>query len=144
MAHGTRINGTQKSVTKGFTRVGGVQKKITKGLTRVAGVQRDVEFAGKKFNVKVTGSVVYNIYAKVTIAGVTYNSGDTANIEVEAGEIAHCWASTNSSYSLTTIYLNGVAVVSENQATYDHEITSDTEIKLVSSGFKGEVFITTS
>lgn len=44
MAHGTRISGTQKSVTAGFARIDGVNKKITKGLTLVGGVQHEICF----------------------------------------------------------------------------------------------------
>lgn len=44
MGHGTKVSGTNKLVTAGFTKISGVNKKVTKGLTLVSGVQKDINF----------------------------------------------------------------------------------------------------
>lgn len=147
MAHKTLISGTAYSVTGGRDLIGGTGYDCKGGKTLIGGTGYDIVLSTNGFTVTITGNgapASGGIHAYVIINGVSYTA--PATLTVEAGTTIEAYA--KSPFKPSLILLNGEQIREGTNISYEHPVTTNTNVKLsrTGSGLKehGIVAITTT
>lgn len=141
------VNGTAYGVKTGQTLVNGAAQTIYNGRTLVGGTGYDIVLSTNGFTVTITGNGVpaskkTNVY--VIVNGVSYTA--PATLTVEAGTTIEAHARSPLKPSL--ILLNGEQIRAGTNISYEHPVTTNTNVKLSLTGSgidaQGIVAITTT
>ena len=139
MSHKTMIDGVSYEISGGKTLVDGTAYSIKNGKTLVGGTAYEVGF-GKIVTITIganagapTPSNPTKAYVKIN--GQTYDGSAEYTLSVPVGTIVTCYAASN-------VVLNGAYIGSTTNVTYEHEITTNTDFKIVSNIYVGWVYIT--
>ena len=132
MSHKTLVNGTVYEVGGGKTLIDGVAYSIDKGKTLVGGTAYEVGFA-KPVTVSFAGSGGNSSYARATIDGVTYYTGQEEAIEIPAGTTISLYFRDNTGNGKGSIShkKNGTSVYysgSSSSASYNFDIEGNATI----------------
>ena len=140
------VNGTAYGVKTGQTLVNGAAQTIYNGRTLVGGTGYDIVLSTSGFTVTITGSGApasekINVY--VIINGVSYTAPATLMVEDGTTIEAHA----NSMFKKSQILLNGEQIRDGTNISYEHTVTTNTNVWLSISGSGiqkyGRVHITT-
>ena len=140
------VNGTAYGVKTGQTLVNGAAQTIYNGRTLVGGTGYDIVLSTSGFTVTITGSGApasekINVY--VIINGVSYTAPATLMVEDGTTIEAHA----KSIFKKSQILLNGEQIRDGTNISYEHIVTTNTNVWLSISGSGiqqyGRVHITT-
>lgn len=146
-ANSCLVDGTVYGIKTGTALVNGTARTIYNGRTLVAGAGYDIVLSSSGFTVTITGSgapASENISAYVIIDGVSYTA--PATLTVEAGTTIEAHA--KSLFKPSLILLNGERIRDGTNISYEHPVTTNTNVRLSLSGsgiqVYGTVAITTT
>lgn len=141
------VDGTVYGIKTGQTLVNGTAQTIYNGRALVAGAGYDIVLSTSGFTVTITGNGApssQTINAYVIINGVSYTA--PATLTVEAGTTIEAHA--KSLVKQSRILLNGTQIRSGANVSYEHPVTTNTNVKLGITGMEyasyGSVAITTT
>ena len=127
------VNGTAYGVKTGQTLVNGTVQTIYNSRTLVGGTGYDIVLSTNGFTVTITGNgapASGSINAYVIINGVSYTA--PATLTVEAGTTIEAYAKSPVKPSL--ILLNGEQIREGTKISYEHPVTTNTNVKLSRAG----------
>lgn len=141
------VDGTVYGIKTGQTLVNGTAQTIYNGRALVAGAGYDIVLSTSGFTVTITGNGApssQTINAYVIINGVSYTA--PATLTVEAGTTIEAHA--KSLVKQSRILLNGTQIRFGANISYEHPVTTNTNVKLGITGMEyasyGSVAITTT
>ena len=124
------VDGTVYGIKNGQTLVNGTARTIYNGRTLLAGAGYDIVLSTSGFTVTITGNgapASEPINAYVIINGVSYTA--PATLTVEAGTTIEAHASNMFGQSIIT--LNGEQIRSGTKISYEHPVTTNTNVELI-------------
>lgn len=127
------VNGTAYGIKTGQTLVNGTAQTIYNGRALVDGAGYDIVLSTSGFTVTIEGSgapASKQINAYVIINGVSYTAPDT--LTVEAGTTIEAYA--KSPFKPSLILLNGEQIREGTNISYEHPVTTNTNVKLSRAG----------
>lgn len=127
------VNGTAYGVKTGQTLVNGTVQTIYNSRTLVGGTGYDIVLSTNGFTVTITGNgapASGSINAYVIINGVSYTA--PATLTVEAGTTIEAYA--KSPFKPSLILLNGEQIREGTKISYEHPVTTNTNVKLSRAG----------
>lgn len=132
MAHKTLIGGTAYEITGGKTLIDGTAYSIKSGKTLVGSTVYEVGFS-VPVTVSFAGSGGNSSYARATIDGVTYYTGQEEAIEIPAGTTIYLYFKDNTGNGKGSIShkKNGTSVYysgSSSSASYNFDIEGNATI----------------
>lgn len=133
------IDGTVYGIKTGQVLVNGTAQTIYNGRTLVAGAGYDIVLSTSGFTVTITGSgapASEQINAYVIINGVSYTA--PATLTVEAGTTIEAHA--KGLFKPSLILLNGEQIRSGKNISYEHPVTTNTNVKLSLTGSGTQVY----
>lgn len=127
------VNGTAYGIKTGQTLVNGTARTVYNGRTLIAGAGYDIVLSTSGFTVTITGNgepASTRINAYVIINGVSYTAPDTLTVEAGTTIEAHA----ESLFADSQIILNGAQVRKGKSVSYEHPVTTNTNVKLSMTG----------
>lgn len=130
------VDGTVYGIKTGTALVNGTAQTIYNGRTLVAGTGYDIVLSSSEFTVTITGSgapASEKINAYVIINGVSYTA--PATLTVEAGTTIEAHA--KGLFHPSLILLNGEQIRDGTNISYEHPVTTNTNVELSLMGSNG-------
>lgn len=127
------VDGTVYGIKTGTALVNGTARTIYNGRALVTGAGYDIVLSTSGFTVTITGNgepASTRINAYVIINGVSYTA--PATLTVEAGTTIEAHA--ESLFVDSQIILNGAQVRKGKSVSYEHPVTTNTNVKLSMTG----------